>query len=212
MMTKNRKIQLLVVILSLTTIFVGGTMAYFRAESQSETVINAKKLDIALMENTQRLTNNKQIVLQNLTPKSTIDKAMAVKNLEETGAYIKVTITKYWQNQEERKLPDKDASLIEIVPEVSEDWIIQEDEKNHEELYLYYKKPLQQNESTSHFMNQILIDKTGNKMTNAYTNLQINIDIEVEAIQQYGAKDAMISEWGLAVEIDQDGLLTMVEQ
>lgn len=212
MMTKNRKIQLFLLIIALGLVFIGGTVAYFRAETQSDTPISTKSLDIALMEDSEILGQKEQIALQGITPKTSINKKYFVKNLESTPAYTRITITKYWQDKDNHKLPNKDASFIEIQTENSMDWIIQEDKQNQEILYMYYKKPLSQNTKTSAFINQIIIDKTGSAMTNEYTNLHIHIDIEVDAIQQYAAKEAIMSQWGLDANFDEKGNLIAIEE
>ena len=49
-------------------------------------------------------------------------------------------------------------------------------------------------------------------MTNEYASYQVQIDVEADGIQKYAAKQAILAEWGLDVEIDDQGILQSVEE
>lgn len=74
------------------------------------------------------------------------------------------------------------------------------------------KHPIETGEVTTNFLNQVKIAQSGADLDNSYTNLKAKVDVEVDAIQQYAAQDAILAEWGLEVEFNDDGRITYVEE
>lgn len=202
------KASLAIALMSMTVI--GGSIAFFRAETQADNRMTSTNLDITLMEGKTegglKRLNSDTVSLDDVAPGSSIDRELYVKNEKESVAYIRVTLTKYWEDNQGEKLPDMDSQQIFIDLPDRENWIIENDE-NDENVYMYYRLPLETGEQTTAFMNKILIGQDGSALNNDYTNLNAQIDVEVDAIQGYAAKDAILAEWGLDIEFDDNGIM-----
>ena len=178
--------------------------------------MSSTNLGIELMEGkteegTQTLSDG-TVVLDNVSPGATIDKQLYVENVKESPSYIRVTLTKYWEDADGVKLPEKAAEQIIVDPLDETNWIVQRDKANDEVIYMYYKAPIETGEVTTNFLNQVKIAQSGADLDNSYTNLKAKVDVEVDAIQQYAAQDAILAEWGLEVAFDQNGMITQVEE
>lgn len=211
-MKKDRVVKTSVAIIMLSLTVVGGSIAFFRAETQANNKMTSTQLEVALMEgNTEsgfKKLNDDSVVLEDVSPGASIDRQLYIKNTKESPSYVRVTLTKYWETLDGEKLPDRLSDQISIMTR-SDDWIVHEDE-NDENVYMYYRLPIESGEQTSAFMDQVQIAKDGSKLNNSYTNLNAMVDIEVDAIQEYAAKEAILSEWGLDVEFDGQGRISQV--
>ena len=212
MIKKDRIVKFGVAVVMISAMVVGGSIAYFRAESASNNVMSSTNLKIALMEKGKNQeSEHESVFIENAVPGATIDKELYVKNLKESSSYIRVTLTKYWEDKSGEKLADLEAKYIELLTQDQSQWIIQNDDDNNEVIYMYYKLPLKTNDQTSDFLDQLKI-ADGHTIDNQYSSLQAKVDIEVDAIQQYAAKQAILSEWGLEVNIDEQGIIQQVEE
>ena len=213
-MKRDRVIKLGVAVISISAILVGSSIAYFRAESNANNQMSSTNLGIALMEGTttEGFTENSEgeIVLDDAAPGSLIDRELYVQNVKESPSYIRVTLTKYWEDSKGEKLPEKDASLINLVTSDDSKWIINKSDRNSEVIYMYYKLPVNSGASTDNFLDQIQIGTSGASLDNSYTNLNAKVYVEVDAIQQYAAQDAILAEWGLEVQLDDTGAIEKV--
>lgn len=199
----------------LAATLISGTMASFQAETTSKNKISAGNIGIQLMEETAN--GGKEIKegdIKNITgmPGDKIPEAIYVDNIKDNPLYLRVTLHKSWEDRSGEKNPEADANYISIITNQKDDWIIQADDVNGEEMYFYYRKPLNEKESTSKIMDFIQIANIPSKEQNLYTGLSIAFDVEADAIQVIGAADAMLSEWGLEVKIDENGVLQEVEE
>lgn len=199
----------------LAATLISGTMASFQAETTSKNKISAGNIGIQLMEETAN--GGKEIKegdIKSITgmPGDKIPEAIYVDNIKDNPLYLRVTLHKSWEDRSGEKNPEADANYISIITNQKDDWIIQADDENGEEMYFYYRKPLNEKESTSKIMDFIQIANIPSKEQNLYTGLSIALDVEADAIQVIGAADAMLSEWGLEVKIDENGVLQEVEE
>lgn len=215
-MKKDRIVKLCVAVIFVSVLVVGGSIAFFRAETNATSPMSSTNLGIELMEGkteegTQTLSDG-TVVLDNVSPGATIDKQLYVENVKESPSYIRVTLTKYWEDADGVKLPEKAAEQIIVDPLDETNWIVQRDKANDEVIYMYYKAPIETGEVTTNFLNQVKIAQSGADLDNSYTNLKAKVDVEVDAIQQYAAQDAILAEWGLEVAFDQNGMITQVEE
>lgn len=215
-MKKDRIVKLCVAVIFVSVLVVGGSIAFFRAETNATSPMSSTNLGIELMEGkteegTQTLSDG-TVVLDNVSPGATIDKQLYVENVKESPSYIRVTLTKYWEDADGVKLPEKAAEQIIVDPLDETNWIVQRDKANDEVIYMYYKVPIETGEVTTNFLNQVKIAQSGADLDNSYTNLKAKVDVEVDAIQQYAAQDAILAEWGLEVEFNDDGTITYVEE
>ena len=157
------------------------------------------------------------LLLENAMPGENIDleNKLVVKNTGDTPLYTRVTVSKCWGSYEDdsfQKEFDKDSSTIQVV--ANDDWYIMENtDENHENLYLYYRAPLDVAGQTSSILKSLEIAET---LTNEYTGKGIQLDVQVDAVQAsesvVARQDALLAEWGVWAEFDGDGNILSVEE
>lgn len=204
-MRKDRIVKTSIAAIAISMMAIGGSIAYFVADTEDTNKISAPKLDILIKENGEIVSE--EVVMEEITPNGIIEKQLYVDNTQTSPAYIRVELNKYWANGQGKKTPDVDASLIGLNYDEN-DWIVQNNDDNGETVYMYYRYPVESGSKTSNFLNSIQL---GN-LNNAYTNKQICLDIEADGIQVMAAKEAILAEWGLEVEFDDNGKITYVEE
>lgn len=211
MIKKDRIVKVCLAVMFIAAVAVGGSIAFFRTEKDAASPISSTNLGIEIMEDNQ-VVQDGEFVLDKLTPGSTVDKELYVENVKESPSYIRVTLTKYWQDKDGNKLPEKMAEEIIVNVDEKENWIIDDtSDSNGEVVYMYYRLPVESDEVTSNFLDSIQISKNGQTLDNSYAGLSAVVDVEVDAIQKYAAKDAILAEWGLEVDFDGDRIQRVVE-
>lgn len=197
-----------------TTAFIGGSLAYFQAGSGSvQQQINTKTLDISLSDS----VSGEPLIIGNAMPGEIIDldHKYTVKNTGNTALYVRVTVSKSWGDYKDDvfvKMHDKDDTLMQL--KTGNEWYIMENnDGNEENVYLYYRKPLKTWEETSSILQDLEVAET---LTNAYTDKGIQLEIEAEAVQASSVssvcQDAILAEWGIWAEIDQAGNIISIEE
>ena len=203
----KRKVSFLGLAICLLAIsIIGGSIAYFRTETEGVNTISAGNLGVDLKLGQEADENNvvdDGLVLDGAVSGSEYAYPLYAENDGDFDSYIRVTLTRYWENQDGEKVFDKDASLIELVTDNENDWIIDDTDENNEVIYMYYRKPVTSGEETKNAVDTIKIGNIGNE----YTNLQAKIDVEVDAIQKAAAADAILAEWGMDVTFNEDGTI-----
>lgn len=186
------------------TIALGGTYAVFQADgSEVVTNITTTSLDIAIDG------DNNQIQFKNLVPGQNIQKRLSVKNQKETSLYTRVTLRKYWLDQDGHKDFNQDANKIQIQYNKT-DWLEEYvDMKNGEDIVLYYKLPVDQNAKTTDFITGLTVPQN---IGNAYQGKTFALDITVDAIQSVDGVNAMQTQWGVLATLNEDGTITNIER
>lgn len=206
----KKKIGLMSIAIGLLVVsIIGGSIAYFRADTDAKNQITAGNLGVELRledeENLENIINNGLEVSGGL-PGDVYDYPLYAYNDGDFDSYIRITLTKYWEDQNGKKKFDADASKI-LLGLNKNDWIVDESDHNSEVVYCYYRKPVSANGSTSHVVDHIQIANLTNQDQNLYSTLQVKVDVEVDAIQKVAAQDAMLAEWGLDVSFDNTGMI-----
>lgn len=202
----------------LVTTVIGGTLAAFQAEGDVRNQVTTGKLGIQLLADGQAAGSG-QLYVSEALPGADIEKTASVKNSESYDLYTRVKITKYWGKADQAadgqvtgftKDTTKDASKITLKLD-EENWLVPDIEvgDSSEEVILYYKKPLAAGETTTDFLKGLQIDTA---LGNAYTDTDIMLEIETDAVQKIAAQDAILTEWGLAAEFDDAGNLISVAE
>lgn len=153
---------------------------------------------------------------------------LSVKNTGTIDSYVRVTIYKYWVDEEGNKTRDIDPSMIDLHlvnlygVDGKQCWIMDETASTEERLVLYYQNVLPSIENsgsieastTPDFADSIRI--CGNiashvsTVTNAegvsvstydYNGYRFVLEATADAVQNHNAKDAILSAWGTQVEI-----------
>lgn len=205
MIKKDRVVKICLAVMFIAAVAVGGSIAFFRTEKDANSPISSTNLGIEIMEGEQALQEG-ELVLDKVSPGDEIQRPLYVENVKDSSSYIRVTLTKFWQDENGKKLPEKDAKEIIINVLDDKNWIIDDksDQENGEVVYLYYRLPIASQEETTNFLDSIQVSKDGKTLGNSYAGLSAVVDVEVDAIQQYAAQEAILAEWGLDVEFNGD--------
>ena len=201
-----------------TTAIVGGSLAYFQADGRNvQQQISTRTLGISLTDAQSGELPEDSILLKGAMPGEEInlENKLVVTNTGDTPLYTRVTVSKCWgsyENASFKKEFDKDSEAIKLVP--NSDWYIMENtEENDENLYLYYRVPLEVSGQTSSILEGLEIAKT---LTNEYADKGIKLNVEVDAVQasesEAARQDAILAEWGVWAEFDGDGNILGIEE
>ena len=136
-----------------------------------------------------------------------IDYPVKVKNTGDYPLYAKITVKKYW-SEDNKKYYNGNSSLITLLNKNGDDWIIDDetDTNNKEVVYFYSRKPIEPNKTSSEFISQVAVSEN---VSVKDRTLKLNVDCTVDAIQNIDVKNAMMAEWGLDVNISDDGILSI---
>lgn len=187
-----------VLVLAITT---GGTYAVFQADGEDVTSeMTTSTLDISLEG------DNSQIQFGNLVAGQTIPKQLSVKNTKEATLYTRIIIKKYWLTNKGDKDYNTTSTNIKLNYNQKQ-WLKEYDDG--EEIVLYYKNALAENQKTENFLESITIP---NDLGNADQGKKFVLDIKIDAIQSYNVKQAMLDQWGVLVSVNQTGIITKVER
>lgn len=98
--------------------------------------------------------------------------------------------------------------MITLLNKNGDDWIIDDetDTNNKEVVYFYSRKPIEPNKTSSEFISQVAVSEN---VSVKDRTLKLNVDCTVDAIQNIDVKNAMMAEWGLDVNISDDGILSI---
>lgn len=156
---------------------------------------------------------------------------LKVRNTGSINEYVRVNIYKYWLDADGEKLRDLSPDLIRLnLVNLGTDWIEDEGARTTERTVLYYNKLLYaEGEGVSEtplFADSLIIDDSiakkvsqetetnGNYTTITttydYDGVSFRIEVEVDAVQEHNAEDAIWSAWGKRVTVN-DGILSLVE-
>ena len=168
---------------------------------------------------------------ESLTLGKTYQENLNVRNSGTINQYVRVSIYKYWLDPEGKKLRDLSPDLIDLhLVNLGTDWIEDEGARTEERTVLYYNKLLYaQGEGTSEtplFADTLTIDdsiakkvtqetkREGNYTTIIttydYDGVKFQIEVEVDAVQEHNAEDAIWSAWGKRVTF-RDGILSLTD-
>lgn len=223
----KKKLKLMGLAMTLLVVaVVGGSLAYFRAETDTQTPISVGNLGVELrldMKDLPSYIQNNMLNVEGGMPGDDFSYPVYAYNSGDYDSYIRITLTRYWENKNGGQ-KNFDADAGEILLQLNgnnlqtdkdeyietDNWIIDASDTNKEVVYMYYKMPVKAKDGTSHAIDNIKIGNISNQ--DFYSNLKLKVDVEVDAIQTVAAKDAILAEWGLDVAFDNDGNISQVEQ
>ena len=215
---------------------VGSARAALTYYSENYSVqMNMQSIGVSLVENDQVVSSRDYAdadkwegttegsLLSNLlgedekfTPGKKYDEAISVTNSGNIDTFVRVIITKSWQDANGGKNTSLDPQLIELNYLTDNGWVVAEDQSTTERTVLYYTKALPVGESTPALSDTIRINesiasevnKTVKDNTITYTykydGYTFHLDAEVDAVQTHNAKDAIKSAWGVDVNVTED--------
>ena len=222
---------------------VGSTRAALTYYSENYSAqMNMQSIGVSLLENDKVVSSRDYVsnnewkgtsegtLLTNLlgkdetfTPGKKYNEAISVKNSGTIDTFVRVIITKSWQDEEGKKNTTLSPDLIELNFLTDNGWEIAKDQSEQSEQYkertvLYYTKALEAGKPTPALSDTLRINpsiasdveqnvsKDGKTITYTYkyNGYTFHIDAEVDAVQTHNAKDAIKSAWGVDVNVSDD--------
>ena len=215
---------------------VGSTRAALTYYSENYSAqMNMQSIGISLLENDKVVSSRDYVsnnewkgtsqgtLLTNLlgkdetfTPGKKYNEAISVKNSGTIDTFVRVIITKSWQDKEGKKNTTLSPDLIELNFLTDNGWQIAKDQSTTERTVLYYTKAVAAGDSTPALSDTIRINpsiaKDVTKHVDGYTitytykydGYTFHVDAEVDAVQTHNAKDAIKSAWGVDVNVSDD--------
>lgn len=163
---------------------------------------------------------------ETFTPGKKYNEAISVKNSGTIDTFVRVIITKSWQDEKGNKNTNLSPDLIELNFLTDNGWEIAKDQSYQSEqsdqykerTVLYYTKALEAGKPTPALSDTLRINpsiasdveqnvsKDGKTITYTYkyNGYTFHIDAEVDAVQTHNAKDAIKSAWGVDVNVSDD--------
>lgn len=207
---------------------VGSTQAALTYYSDNYSAqVTVSNIDIALLENGSETTGT---LLQSIDQESfkvgqVYDEELSVKNTGAIDTYVRVILTKSWQDANGVKNTSLSPELIELVTVNGNGWVEDTAASTDERTVLYYTNPLKKGETSPICTDTIGIDSAVTSKVNetrttdangttitytyAYNGYTFNVEAEVDAVQTHNAKDAIKSAWGVNVNVAADGSISL---
>lgn len=160
---------------------------------------------------------------ESLKPGVAYPEHLTVQNTGSINQFVRVTVTKYWVDEQGVKRTDVSPSLIDLhLTNGGDTWLKDKDASTAERTVLYYSRLLAPGESTPEFADTLTINKkVSSRVTQAesktgegttitttydYDGLTFCVEACVEAVQDHNAQDAAKSAWGAKVSVSGDRL------
>lgn len=225
---------------------VGSTRAALTYYSENYSAqMNMQSIGVSLLEN-DKVVSSRDYVSNNewkgtsegelltdllgkddtFTPGKKYNEAISVKNSGTIDTFVRVIITKSWQDKEGKKNTELSPDLIKLNFLTDNGWEIAKDQSYQSEqsdqykerTVLYYTKALKAGKPTPALSDTLRINPSiasdvkqnvsedGKTITYTYkyNGYTFHIDAEVDAVQTHNAKDAIKSAWGVDVNVSDD--------
>lgn len=172
----------------LLLLVVGGTMAWFTAESGE--VVNTFKAGTVKIELHDDFSQEEGKDVLNVNPGDAYDKIVYVENTGTKRAYVRVKLTPEWDLAEGKAFPEgfsNNTLSPAKLSELGDNWIKIGD-------WYYYKnivEPTEENQITTNLIEKVLFE--GRDMPNDYQGAGFTLKVKAEAIQ--ASNDAIKDEW-----------------
>lgn len=215
---------------------VGSTRAALTYYSENYSAqMNMQSIGVSLLENDKVVSSRDYVsnnewkgtsdgtLLTNLlgkdetfTPGKKYNEAISVKNSGTIDTFVRVIITKSWQDEKGNKNTNLSPDLIELNFLTDNGWQVANAQSTRERTVLYYTKALKAGKPTPALSDTLRINPSiasdvtkvpkGKTITYTYkyNGYTFHIDAEVDAVQTHNAKDAIKSAWGVDVNVSDD--------
>lgn len=236
----------------LMTSAVGSTQAALTYYSETYTAgTTLSRIGVTLAENDQdvswrdyieegewrehngTLLNNLLGTDEELVLGKSYDEVLKVRNTGEIDTYVRVILTKSWQDEKGVKNAMLSPDMIDLnIVSGENGWLVDETATTPERTVLYYTKVLPVGESTPALTDTLRIDPAiGTKVTEYvetktengreyktivyeydYNGYTFVIQADVDAVQTHNVSAAIKSAWGVDVEVSEDGILSLKQE
>ncbi|MDD3021762.1 MAG: hypothetical protein PHX61_12415 [Alphaproteobacteria bacterium] len=205
----NKKIIIgMLFILAVASFSVRGTYSVIQSSIETQKAINAPYIGIDFVNGDGSAVSDNYLESEAFgMPGDIIDDGVAIKNTENTVAYVRVTIYRYWADEDGTKNLTAKEEPGYLDPEeigftVADDWLVFAGDEYSEVVYAYYTKPLEPGTMALIIDSYTYLDV--NENNNLYANKIAHLEFYGEGIQTIAAKEAFRAEWGVDVEFDTD--------
>ena len=158
-------------------------------------------------------------------PGKAYEEVLAVDNSGTIDQYVRVSIYKYWLDQDGNKLRELSPELIRLNLINQDSWILDPEASTPERTVLYYRNILASGTTSLPFCDTLTVDSSiADKVTKTtetengstvitttydYNGVQFRVKAKVDAVQDHNGEDAIWSAWGRKVSIDSNGALSL---
>lgn len=213
---KKKYLMLGVAAILVSLAIAGGSLATRNAVGTEATnLLEAPTLGVSI-DNIASAETRVDTHGENVMPGDRLDcSGFVVANTAEVPLYARVTVTKYWLDENDVKNPDLDADLIEMTADES-GWL-QANEvlvgtSGGTEVY-YLARPLDAGETANLNLDIII----SNELDNGGNNAGIEIKAEVDAVQYVEGENELnangiLSRFGVDAALNGDGTIASVTQ
>ena len=162
---------------------------------------------------------------EKIVPGKQYEEAIKVTNSGSIDSYVRVILKKSWTNKEGVKDTTLSPDLIDLNLKEESGWVIDKNASTKERTILYYTGILPAGKSTPALSDTLTIDgsiatkvkqdvteKDGYKTittTYAYDGYNFQLEAEADAVQTHNAQDAIKSAWGVDVDVDGNGNISL---
>ena len=192
---------------------------------ENKAIISNRDYNSALLgdnwhENTGKLVAGMVPSGEDLKLDHAYDEVLAVENTGTIDEYVRVTIYRYWVDENNKKLLDLSPSLIDLNLLTGGKWTLDKNATTTERTVLYYKEVLPAGATSDPFSDTLTIrqadgmtagmrakvttsetvDAEGRRVittTYDYEGIQFVLRVDVDAVQTHNAADAIRSAWGV---------------
>lgn len=162
---------------------------------------------------------------EKIVPGKQYEEVIKVTNSGSIDSYVRVILKKSWTNKEGVKDTTLSPDLIDLNLKEGSGWVIDKNASTKERTILYYTGILPAGKSTPALSDTLTIDgsiatkvkqdvteKDGYKTittTYAYDGYNFQLEAEADAVQTHNAQDAIKSAWGVDVNVDGNGNISL---
>ncbi|MBR2671626.1 MAG: hypothetical protein IKE27_05450 [Oscillospiraceae bacterium] len=208
---------------------VGGSRAALTYSETYSTELSMQDIGVVFNENDNPVENGGVLLKDLLGTDEAFkigkeyEEVLTVKNTGSIDQYVRVTLYKYWQDDDGKRV-DLSPAYIKLALG-TDNWIVDPAASTAERTVLYYKLPLKQNDETSAVLTAVSVDnevlklvEQSKKTEGAYTtvtntykydSVTLGLKAEVDVVQAHNGEDAILSAWGATVSIADDGTLSL---
>ncbi|MBQ3481484.1 MAG: hypothetical protein IJH48_03985 [Oscillospiraceae bacterium] len=148
-----------------------------------------------------------------LLPGKTYPEVLAIRNVADINEYVRVSVFKYWLDENGNKFPEMNSDWIELGFVTGNGWHIDESSSTEERTVLYYGNPIAPGEDTTPFLesvriNDVILTKVSQsssvqngvtviRTSFIYNGKQFCIEVIADSVQDHNADQAKLSAWGI---------------
>lgn len=201
---------------------IGGARAALNYVSETMALrVATGEMAVELWENGKQVPDG--ILLtgleETIQPGKAYEESLTVHNSGELDEYVRLTVCRCWTVGEDRQATLSPA-LIELGSP-GPGWVEDGTASTPERGVYYYTRPLAPGETTAPLfetltvhpdvLSSVTLSADGTAATYDYDGVSFLVQAEADAVQTHSAEDAILSAWGVGVQVDESGNLALTQ-